>query len=134
MALDGGQKRIGLAVTDPLQLIATALATVPAHTVIDYLTAYLAENQVERFVVGEPRQMDGSPSQSAPYVQALTSRLKKAFPHIPVTPFDERFTSKLAQRALIDSGAKRSTRRDKSIIDRLSALILLQDYLNSSLR
>lgn len=132
LAIDYGRKRVGLAVTDPLQLIATPLATVPAHEVVEFLQRYVAENEVERFVVGEPRQMNGEPSESQRYITPFVNRLRKVLPEIPVVFYDERFTSVLAHRAIIEGGVKKMTRQtDKGLVDRVSAVIILQSYLES---
>ncbi|MCH5305719.1 MAG: Holliday junction resolvase RuvX [Rikenella sp.] len=132
VAIDYGRKRVGLATTDPLQLIATALDTVPAHEAVDYLQRYAAANEVERFVVGEPRQMNGEPSEAQRYILPFVNRLRKAVPSVPVVFFDERFTSVLAHRAIIEGGVKKRTRReDKGLVDRVSAVIILQSYLES---
>lgn len=129
MAFDYGTKRIGIAVTDPLQIIATGLETIHPKDVIAYLKKYLAAEQVELFIVGEPRQMDGSPSQSAQQVKGFITLLKKNFPHIPVETIDERFTSKMASATIAQSGLKRSDRQNKERIDTISATIILQSYL-----
>lgn len=133
VAIDYGRKRVGLAVTDPLQLIATALDTVPAHEAVEYLQRYAAENDVERFVVGDPRQMNGERSESWQYIAPFVNRLRKALPAIPVAFHDERFTSVLAQRAIIEGGVKKSERRaNKGLVDRVSAVIILQSYMESN--
>lgn len=131
LAIDYGTKRVGLAVTDELQIIATALETVHAKDVIEYLKNYCTKNPVETFVVGKPRQMDGSASESEKHIQAFLNALRKNFPQIPVVRYDERFTSKLAQQSLIDSGVKKKQRREKGILDTVSAVLILQDYLAS---
>lgn len=132
LAIDYGRKRVGLAVTDPLQLIATPLATVPAHEVVEFLQRYVAESEVERFVVGEPRQMNGEPSESQRYITPFVNRLRKVLPEIPVVFYDERFTSVMAHRAIIEGGVKKMTRQtDKGLVDRVSAVIILQSYLES---
>lgn len=131
LAIDYGTKRVGLAVTDELQIIATALETVHAKDVIEYLKNYCAQNAVETFVVGKPRQMDGSASESEKHIQAFLNALRKNFPQIPVVRYDERFTSKIAQQSLIDSGVKKKQRREKGILDTVSAVLILQDYLAS---
>ncbi len=132
VAIDYGRKRVGLAVTDPLQLIATALDTVPAHEAVAYLERYVADNQVELFVVGKPLQMNGAESLSQRDITPFVNRLRRVFPTIPVVYYDERFTSVLAQRAIIEGGAKKSTRRtDKGLVDRVSAVIILQSYMQS---
>ncbi|MEO8793954.1 MAG: Holliday junction resolvase RuvX [Daejeonella sp.] len=129
MAFDYGNKRTGIAVTDPLQLIATGLGTEHPKDIVDYLKKYLATEQVELFVVGEPKQMDGTPSQSAPQVKGFVTILKKNFPEIPVELMDERFTSKMASATIAQSGFKKSDRQNKERIDTISATIILQSYL-----
>lgn len=129
MAFDYGTKRIGIAVTDPLQIIANGLTTVHPKDVVDYLKKYLQTEQVERFIVGEPRQMDGTLSQSAQHVKGFISLLKKNFAGIPVETIDERFTSKMASSAIAQSGLKKSERQKKELIDTVSATIILQSYL-----
>jgi putative holliday junction resolvase len=129
VAIDYGQKRVGLAVTDESQIIATSLTTVPTAELMDFLKDYLSKNSVECFVVGEPKQMDNSPSESTRFIEPFIRRLKESFPGIPVERVDERFTSKMAVQSIRDSGAKKKTRQDKSLIDTVSATILLQSYL-----
>ena len=130
MAFDYCTKRIGIAVTDPLQMIANSLDTVHPIQIMDYLKKYLQTEQVERFVVGEPKQMDGTPSQSAQHVKGFAGLLKKNFPAIPVEMMDERFTSKMASAAILQSGIKKSERRNnKGLVDTISATILLQSWL-----
>lgn len=129
MAFDYGTKRLGMAVTDPLQIIATGLGTIHPKDAVAYLKKYLLAGQVELFVVGEPRQMDGTPSQSAQHVKGFISTLKKNFPHIPVETLDERFTSKMASAVIAQSGLKKTDRQDKNRIDVISATIILQSYL-----
>lgn len=129
LAFDYGTKRIGIAVTDPLQIIATGLDTIHPKDIIEYLKKYLDQEQVELFVVGEPLQMNGTPSQSAPHIKGFITILKKHFPDIPVERIDERFTSKMASAVVAQSGFKRSDRRDKARLDTISATIILQTYL-----
>jgi len=129
MAFDYGTKRIGIAVTDPLQIIATGLETIHPKDIVEYLKKYLVKEVVEKFVVGEPKQMDGSPSQSAPMIKGFVTILKKHFPLIPVEMIDERFTSKMASAVIAQSGMKKTDRQDKSKIDTISAIIILQSYL-----
>ncbi len=129
MAFDYGTKRVGIAVTDPLQIIATSLDTVHPMHIIDYLKKYLRTEQVERFIVGEPKQMDNTPSQSAPHVKGFVTLLKKNFPEIPVEMVDERFTSKMASAAILQSGVKKSDRQNKALVDTVSAVIILQSYM-----
>lgn len=129
LAFDYGTKRIGIAVTDPLQIIATGLDTIHPKDIIDYLKKYLISEQVELFVVGEPKQMDGSPSQSAPQIKGFITILKKHFPDIPIERIDERFTSKMASAVVAQSGFKKSDRQNKERLDTISATIILQTYL-----
>ena len=134
LAFDYGTKRIGIAVTDPLQIIATGLDTVHPQDIVDYLKNYIIKEQVELFVVGEPKQMDGTPSQSAQHVKGFITTLKKTFPNIPVETMDERFTSKMAQATIAQSGFKKSDRQNKERVDTISATIILQSYLEKSNR
>ena len=129
MAFDYGTKRIGIAVTDPLQIIATGLDTIHPQHIIDYLKKYILAEQVERFIVGEPKQMDNTPSQSAVHVKGFVNLLKKTFPDIPIEMLDERFTSKMASAAILQSGAKKNQRQDKGLVDTVSAVILLQSWM-----
>jgi putative Holliday junction resolvase len=131
LAFDYGTKRIGIAVTDPLQIIATGLDTIHPKDIIDYLKKYLLIEQVEAFVIGEPKQMDGTPSESAQHVKGFSTLLKKAFPTIPQHWIDERFTSKLAQQTIMQSGLKKSDRRDKERVDTIAATIILQYFMES---
>jgi len=129
MAFDYGTKRIGIAVTDPLQIIATGLDTVHPKDIVDYLKKYLAANPVERFVVGEPKQMDNTESQSAPHVRGFVTVLKKNFPDTPVEMLDERFTSKMASAAIAQSGMGKVARQNKALVDTISATIILQSFM-----
>jgi putative holliday junction resolvase len=131
MAFDYGGKRTGIAVTDPLKIIATGLATVPSKEVIDFIKKYLFTEQVELFIVGEPRQMDNSPSQSAQMVNNFVKDLQKTFPLIPVERVDERFTSKMASKVIAESGKTKKERQKKEHIDTISATIILQSYMES---
>jgi len=129
MSFDYGTRRVGIAVTDPLQIIATGLDTVHPKEIINYLSKYLQTEAVELFIVGEPKQMDGTASQSAQHVKGFITLLKRTFPQIPVETIDERFTSKMASATIAQSGFKKSDRKDKSRIDTISATIILQSYL-----
>ncbi len=131
LSIDYGKKRTGLAVTDPLQLIAGGLATVASHELFDYLRSYVEREQVERIVIGEPRQPNGQPSENLQRVQQFVNRWRKAVPQIPIEYYDERFTSVLAHQAMIDGGLKKKARQDKALVDEISATIILQDYLRS---
>src|ERR1700743_2922206 len=129
MAFDYGTKRIGIAVTDPLQLIANSLDTIHPQHIVDYLKKYLQTEQVERFIVGEPKQMDNTPSQSAPHVKGFVNLLKKTFPEILVEMLDERFTSKMASATIAQSGMNKKNRQNKELVDTISAVILLQSFM-----
>lgn len=129
IAFDYGSKRIGIAVTDPLQIIATGLDTIHPKDIIEYLKKYLEKEPAELFVVGEPKQMNGRPSESAPQVKGFMTILKKHFPDIPIVQIDERFTSKMASAVVARSGFKKSDRQNKERLDTISATIILQSYL-----
>ncbi len=129
LAIDYGQKRTGLAVTDPLQIIATALDTVPTSGLLVYLKKYLEKESVERFVVGYPRNMDNTPSDATKYIDPFLKQLAQQFPEISVSLEDERFTSKMAFQAMIDGGMKKMDRRNKGTIDKISAVIILQSFM-----
>jgi len=133
LAIDYGKKRTGLAVTDPLQLIAGGLCTVPTVQLIEYLTTYLSENEVETIVVGYPRQMNGEDSENMKRITPFVNRITKLFPAVRIEMFDERFTSVIAHHVMIDSGISRTQRRDKALVDKISATIILEDYLQSRL-
>ena len=129
MAIDYGRVRTGLAVTDPERIIATALATVDTPTLLSYLKDYCAREAVDLFVVGEARHLDGRPSESAALIEPFVVQLKAEFPGKEVARIDERFTSKMAFQSMIDCGLKKKDRRDKGMIDRVAATIMLQDYM-----
>ncbi|MDB5012100.1 MAG: ruvX [Daejeonella sp.] len=129
MAFDYGTKRTGIAVTDPMQIIATGLDTIHPKDIMDFLRKYLLTEQVELFVVGEPKQMNGTPSQSAQHVKGFITLLKKNFPTIPIETIDERFTSKMASAVVAQSGFKKSDRQNKARVDTISATIILQSYM-----
>ncbi len=129
LAFDYGTKRIGIAVTDPLQIIATGLETIHPKDIIAYLKKYLLTEQVEAFVIGDPKQMDGSDSESKQHAKGFSTLLKKNFPAIPQHWVDERFTSKLAQQTIMQSGLKKSDRRDKDRVDTIAATIILQYFM-----
>jgi putative Holliday junction resolvase len=131
IAIDFGLKRTGLAVTDPLRIIATALVTVPSEELLDHLRSYLAKEQVDGFVVGLPKHLDGKPMDIAANVHALVEVLQKTFPQCWVETVDERFTSSMAQQTLLTSGKGRMARREKGQLDRISATIILQGWLES---
>lgn len=131
MGIDYGRKRTGIAVTDPLQIIAGNLATVPTHTLMQFIKDYMAKEAVERIVIGLPTQLNGQPSESMRYIEPFVNRLRKELPEVPVVMYDERFTSTLAHQAMLDGGMKKSDRRDKSRVDAIAATIILNDYLQS---
>ena len=120
-----------MAVTDPLQMIAGGLATVATSELFEYLQAYIVREEVERVVIGEPRQPNGQPSENLQRVQQFVNRWRKAVPQIPIEFYDERFTSVLAHQAMIDGGLKKKARQDKALVDEISATIILQDYMRS---
>ena len=130
MAIDYGRVRTGLAVTDPERIIATALTTVDTPHLTSLIKDYCAREAVDVFVVGEAKRMDGSPSESAALIEPFVAELRRMFPDKEVARVDERFTSKMAFRSMIDSGLKKKDRRDKGRIDRVAATIMLQDYMN----
>lgn len=131
LAIDYGLKRTGLAVTDPLQLIASGLTTVPTTQLLEFLKNYIQNEPVELIVVGEPKQMDNTPSESEQFILTFLEKLKTALPNIPVKRVDERFTSKMAFKTMIDSGLKKSKRQNKALVDEISATLILQSFLNS---
>lgn len=131
LAIDYGTKRTGIAVTDPLRIIAGGLATVPTHTLHSWLAQYLAAESVDIIVVGKPTQMNGRPSESMAHIEPFVARLRADHPDKRIVWHDERFTSRLAQRAIIDGGVPKMARRDKALVDTVSAAIILQSYLES---
>ena len=131
LSIDYGKKRTGLAVTDPLQIIAGGLATVATSELFDYLKAYMAREQVELIVIGEPRQPNGEPSENLARVQQFVNRWRKAMPQVPIQYYDERYTSVLAHQVMLDGGLKKKARQDKGLVDEISATIILEDYLRS---
>jgi len=133
LGIDYGRKRTGVAVTDPLQIIAGNLATVPTHTLLQFIKDYIAHEQVERIVIGKPTQLNGEPSESMRYITPFVKRLAAELPGMPIVMYDERFTSTIAHQAMIDGGMKQSDRRDKSRVDAIAATIILNDYLQSKL-
>ena len=131
IAIDYGRKRTGIAVTDTLQMIANGLTTVPSGELSKFLVDYVSKESVDRFVVGLPKQMNNMPSENLKYVEAFVSHLKRIIPHIPVEYYDERFTSVLAHSAMIYGGLNKKKRQDKSLVDEISAVIILQSYLEN---
>lgn len=130
IGIDYGRKRVGVALSDPLCIFASPLETVPAAKIIDYLKNFAEKETITRFVVGYPLNMNGQPSEAAADIEVFLKTLSKQFPDIPVTLEDERFTSVLAHRAMIDGGMKYQDRRDKNSVDKISAAIILQSYLD----
>ena len=131
LAIDYGRKRCGIAVTDPLKIIANGLETVATHKHMDFLKEYTSREQVELIVIGQPTQLNGQPSESMRYITPFIDRLKKEMPNMPIEMVDERFTSSIAHQAMIDGGMKKSDRRDKARVDTIAASIILNDYLQS---
>jgi putative Holliday junction resolvase len=129
LAIDYGQKRTGIAVTDELQIIASGLTTIPSATTINFLKDYFSKEKVSKVLIGEPKQMNGEPSQSTEIIEHFVKKFKSFFPDMPVVRVDERFTSKMAFQTMIDSGLKKKQRQNKDLIDEISATIMLQDYL-----
>ena len=129
MAIDYGSKRVGIAVTDPQQIIATGLTTVHSSEVIDFLKKYMQKEEVSCIVVGEPKRMNNEPSDSARFIEPFEMHLKRTFPAVKVERMDERFTSKMAFQTMIDSGLKKKARQNKELVDEISATIILQSYL-----
>ena len=129
LAIDYGQKRTGIAVTDEMQIIASGLTTIPSASTIDFLKDYFDKEKVEKVLIGEPKQMNGEPSQSAEIIEAFVRKFKSFFPDMPVVRVDERFTSKMAFQTMIDSGLNKNQRKNKDLLDEISATIMLQDYL-----
>lgn len=130
LAIDYGQKRTGIAVTDEMQIIASGLTTIASETALDFLKDYFTRERVEKVLIGEPKQMNNDPSQSAPIIEAFVEKFRVQFPEMPVERVDERFTSKMAFQAMIDGGLKKKQRQNKALIDEISATIMLQDYLS----
>ena len=131
LALDYGRKRTGVAVSDPLKIIANGLTTVPTHELLVFLQNYMVKEQVERILIGLPKQMSGELSESMNYIRPFVARLKKTFPDVPVEFVDECFTSVLAHQAMLDGGLKKKERQNKALVDEISATIILQSYLES---
>ncbi len=131
MAIDYGQKRVGIAVTDPLQMIATGLETVHVKDIWSYLEQYLRREEVETIVVGEPKNMHNKPSDASRFIEPFVNGLRKRYPKMNIERFDERFTSKMAHEAMRTAGLKKQKRQDKAMVDTISATLILQSYLHS---
>lgn len=131
LSIDYGQKRTGIAITDEMQIIAFGLTTIASATVIDFLKEYFSKEKVGVIIIGEPKQMNGLPSQSDSMIKGFITHFTNHFPEIKVVRVDERFTSKMAFQSMIDSGMKKNKRKNKALIDEIAATIMLQDYLRS---
>lgn len=131
LAIDYGGKRTGIAVSDPLQIIATGLTTIPSNELVSFLKKYMQAEQVELIIIGMPKNWDESDTHGTPLVVAAIKRLKKEFPVIPLKEVDERYTSKMARDAMLEMGLKKKQRRDKKLVDEIAATIMLQEYLQS---
>lgn len=129
LAIDYGQKRTGIAITDEMQIIASGLTTVPSETALTFLQKYFNDEKVERVLIGQPMQMDYTPSESTETIEAFVKKFEKLFPDMPVERVDERFTSKMAQKTMLASGLKKKQRQNKALVDEISATIMLQDFL-----
>ncbi len=132
LAIDYGRKRCGIAVTDPSKIIANGLETVPTHTLFEYLEKYMQAEDVELIVMGYPTQTNGVESESMRYIKPFVNRLKNKYPDLPVSWVDERFTSKIAFQAMLDGGVKKKERQNKALVDKVSATIILQTYLEQN--
>jgi len=130
IGIDYGRKRVGIAVTDPMQMIATGLTTVRSMDAITFLTDYLKKEEVEGFVIGDPKNLDNTPTEATVFVNKFVQELERYFPEIPVTRIDERFTTKIAKQTILMSGAKKKKRQNKPLIDKISAIIILQSFLS----
>lgn len=131
LAIDYGLRRTGIAVTDPLQIIATGLTTVESRQLIPFLKDYFLKEQVERIIIGEPKNWDDTDTHATPLVEKCIKELQKFFPSIPISRVDERYTSKMAKQAMIEMGMKKMQRRNKAIVDEIAATIMLQEYMRS---
>ena len=131
LCIDYGLRRTGVAVTDPLQIIATGLTTVDSKELISFLRKYFQQEQVELMVIGEPKNLDDSDTHATPLVNAIIVKLKKEFPQIPIKTVDERYTSKMAKQAMIEMGMKKKDRRNKRTVDQIAATIMLQEYMQN---
>jgi putative Holliday junction resolvase len=129
LAIDYGMKRTGIAVTDELQIIASGLTTIPSETTIDFLKDYFSKENVAKVLIGEPKQMNGQPSESTPIIEKFVAKFTATFPEMKIVRVDERFTSKMAFQTMIDSGLSKKQRQNKGLVDEIAATILLQDYL-----
>jgi putative holliday junction resolvase len=131
LAIDYGLKRTGIAVTDPLKIIATGLITIPSPELLKFLKNYFQKEEVEKIIIGEPKNWDDTDTHATPLVRTIIKKLKKEFPAMPIATVDERFTSRMASQAMIDMGMKKMQRRNKALVDEIAATIMLQEYLRS---
>ena len=131
LAIDYGRKRTGLAVTDMLRITANPLLTIETNTLLNWLSEYFAQEQVDEVVIGHPTQMNGAESESMNYIRPFVGNFKKQFPDMPITMYDERFTSVLAHQAMLAGGMKKKDRQNKAVVDKIAACIILEDYLES---
>ena len=131
LALDYGKKRTGIAVSDPLQIIANGLTTVETHKLFDFLKSYLERETVEKVIIGLPKQMNNEASENLPRIEKFVEKFKKLYPETSIEFFDERFTSKMAKQTMIDGGLKKKQRQNKALVDEISATIILQGYMES---
>ena len=131
IAIDYGGKRTGIAVTDPMQIIATGLTTIASHELIPFLKKYFVQEQVELIIIGLPKNLDDSDTHGTPLAEAAIKRLKKEFPQMPIKTVDERYTSKMAKEAMLQMGMKKKDRRDKKLVDEIAATIMLQEYMEN---
>ena len=131
MAIDYGRKRCGVAVTDPLRIVANGLANVPAHELMAFIQNYVKTEQVDVIVVGEPKDMKNNASESAKYIEPFVRQLEKTFPAIEIKRYDERFTSVIAHQTMLDAGLKKKQRQNKELVDTISATLILQSFMNS---
>lgn len=131
ICIDYGLKRTGIAVTDPLQIIATGLTTIPSQELIKFLKEYFSKEEVELLLIGEPKNWDDTDTHATPLVHNIIKKLKKEFPTLPIKTVDERYTSKMASQAMLDMGLKKMQRRNKALVDEIAATIMLQEYLRA---
>lgn len=131
LAIDYGTKRTGIAVSDQLKIIANGLTTIPTHTLFDFLSDYFIKEDVERVIIGLPKKVNNEPSQNMLHIKPFVEKFKKLYPLLPIEYYDERFTSIIAQQTILEGGIKKKDRQDKSLIDKVSATIILQDYMES---
>ena len=132
LGIDYGKKRVGIAISDSLQIIASALTTIDTPNIFTFLKDLLEKEEIDCFVVGEPKNLDGTPTDSTVITKEFVAKLSKKYPHISIKRIDERFTSKIAKQSILDAGIKKMKRRDKALVDKVSAAIILQNYLDAN--